>query len=159
GGTRALLVRPRRRADRHRHRRGGRWRQAGRPRSADAPGRRRAVPGQAVRPRYGGLVTVAAVNALSRRWALAADGRAVVFAGPGVWPLLALIATGADDTARAELEKALGTAATDAAAGPGGCGRSRTRRSGRRPDRGPAGGSPRWTVRRTTRAPSPWSTG
>jgi len=71
-------------------------------------------------------VTVAAVNALSRRWALAADGRAVVFAGPGVWPLLALIATGADDTARAELEKALGTAATDAAAGTvvdllGGC--------------------------------------
>jgi serine protease inhibitor len=59
-------------------------------------------------------VTVGPVNALSRRWALACGGGSTVFAGPGVWPLLALVAIGADDAARPELEKALGVPASDA---------------------------------------------
>ncbi len=57
---------------------------------------------------------VPAVNALTRRWVAASDGRSTVLAGPGVWPLLALLAVAADETARAELETALGVAATEA---------------------------------------------
>ena len=50
-----------------------------------------------------------AVNGLTRRWAAATSGgRSTVFAGPGVWPLLALLDLAADETAHAELSAALG---------------------------------------------------
>jgi Serpin (serine protease inhibitor) len=48
------------------------------------------------------------VNALTRRWAATADGRSMVLAGPGVWPLLALLDLAADETAHAQLAAALG---------------------------------------------------
>ncbi|MFD6983497.1 serpin family protein, partial [Streptomyces sp. NPDC059956] len=54
--------------------------------------------------------TVRAVNALTSRWAghAAADGTGTVFTAAGVWPLLALLADGADGPARTELAEALG---------------------------------------------------
>ncbi|MBI0296451.1 hypothetical protein JBE04_18760 [Streptomyces sp. PRKS01-29] len=64
---------------------------------------------------------VRAVNALTARWARAvvAD-QGTVFAATGVWPLLALLAGGADGPARQELEGALGVAADGATALGGG---------------------------------------
>ncbi|MEU9143789.1 serpin family protein [Streptomyces sp. NPDC048349] len=67
--------------------------------------------------------TVRAVNRLSRRWAAvqppAGDpsrDRGTVFTAAGVWPLLALLADGADGAARGELAQALGVPAGAAAA-------------------------------------------
>ncbi|MFZ3495239.1 serpin family protein [Streptomyces sp. 5.8] len=65
--------------------------------------------------------TVEAVNRLTARWAArwpaqpadAAEG--TVFTAAGLWPLLALLADGADDPARTELEQALGIPAETAA--------------------------------------------
>ncbi|MEU4895931.1 serpin family protein [Streptomyces sp. NPDC044780] len=64
--------------------------------------------------------TVRAVNAMTARWAraTATDG-GTVFTAAGVWPLLALLAGGADGPARRELEGALGVGA-DAAGALGG---------------------------------------
>ena len=61
---------------------------------------------------------VRAVSELTSRWARAMPAENTVVAGLGVWPLLALLATGADEPGRAELAAAAGvdpaTAATDA---------------------------------------------
>ncbi|MFF4020337.1 serpin family protein [Streptomyces sp. NPDC001843] len=57
---------------------------------------------------------VHAVNALTARWAGAADG-GTVFSAAGVWPLLAFLADGAAGPARAELAEALGLPAEQAA--------------------------------------------
>ncbi|MCJ0869424.1 serpin family protein [Streptomyces sp. AP-93] len=61
--------------------------------------------------------TVRAVNALTSRWAgqAAADGTGTVFTAAGLWPLLALLADGADGPARTELADALGIPADTAA--------------------------------------------
>ncbi|MFE9561753.1 serpin family protein [Streptomyces sp. NPDC006487] len=65
--------------------------------------------------------TVEAVNRLTARWAArgsaqsAGTAEGTVFTAAGLWPLLALLADGADGPARSELEQALGIPA-DAAA-------------------------------------------
>ncbi|MFZ3474474.1 serpin family protein [Streptomyces sp. 4.24] len=61
--------------------------------------------------------TVRAVNSLTTRWAGHAtpDGTGTVFTAVGVWPLLALLADGAEGPARTELEQALGISADTAA--------------------------------------------
>ncbi|MEV6676876.1 serpin family protein [Streptomyces erythrochromogenes] len=61
--------------------------------------------------------TVRAVNHLTTRWAAqAASGtEGTVFTAAGVWPLLGLLADGADGPARDELAQALGIPAEDAA--------------------------------------------
>ncbi|MGW1776134.1 serpin family protein [Streptomyces sp. NPDC002104] len=63
--------------------------------------------------------TVEAVNRLTARWAArSADADAAggtVFTAAGLWPLLALLADGADGPARTELEQALGLPADTAA--------------------------------------------
>ncbi len=56
------------------------------------------------------------VNALTARWAQAREGTSTTLSGLGVWPLLALLAPGADDTVRAELEGATGVAAAGSGA-------------------------------------------
>ncbi|WP_078910488.1 serpin family protein [Streptomyces sp. NRRL S-87] len=57
-----------------------------------------------------------AVNHLTRRWSRTVDpAHGTVFAAPGLWPLLALLASGATGPAREELEEALGLPAADAA--------------------------------------------
>ncbi len=62
--------------------------------------------------------TVRAVNRLTTRWAARAPAAApgTVLSAAGVWPLLALLADGAEGPARAELEEALGIPAEGAAA-------------------------------------------
>ncbi|MBW5486386.1 serpin family protein [Streptomyces bambusae] len=63
--------------------------------------------------------TIRAVNRLTERWAAVAAGageRSTAFTAVGVWPLLALLAHGAEGAARAELEEALGLPAAEAAA-------------------------------------------
>ncbi|MGW5637446.1 serpin family protein [Streptomyces sp. NPDC003832] len=62
--------------------------------------------------------TVRAVNGLTSRWCTATDGGAVLSA-PGVWPLLAFLAYGADGLTREELAGALGVPADRAAAAAG----------------------------------------
>ncbi|MGW5194845.1 serpin family protein [Kribbella sp. NPDC004138] len=61
---------------------------------------------------------VRAVNDLTTRWARILPAENTVVAGLGLWPLLALLATGADEPGRSELAAAAGvdpaTAATDA---------------------------------------------
>ncbi|WP_141858739.1 serpin family protein [Kribbella jejuensis] len=61
---------------------------------------------------------VRAVSELTSRWARTLPAENTVVAGLGVWPLLALLATGADEPGRAELAEAAGvdpaSAATDA---------------------------------------------
>ena len=61
---------------------------------------------------------VRAVNDLTTRWARTLAAENTVVAGLGLWPLLALLATGADEPGRSELAAAAGvdpaTAATDA---------------------------------------------
>ncbi|MET8683570.1 serpin family protein [Streptomyces sp. NPDC004732] len=58
-----------------------------------------------------------AVNGLTSRWAAtAAADRGTVFSAPGVWPLLAFLADGADGAARTELAAAVGLRADGAAA-------------------------------------------
>jgi serine protease inhibitor len=61
---------------------------------------------------------VRAVNELTSRWARALPAENTVVAGLGLWPLLALLATGADEPGRAELAAAAGvdpeTGAADA---------------------------------------------
>jgi serine protease inhibitor len=61
---------------------------------------------------------VRAVNDLTTRWARTLPAENTVVAGLGLWPLLALLATGADEPGRAELAAAAGvdpaTGATDA---------------------------------------------
>ncbi|NBE53897.1 proteinase inhibitor I4 serpin [Streptomyces sp. YC537] len=53
--------------------------------------------------------TARAVNALTARWARTVPGAdGTVFATPGVWPLLGLLAEGADAAVRGELTEALG---------------------------------------------------
>ncbi|MFE2323158.1 serpin family protein [Streptomyces sp. NPDC059385] len=61
--------------------------------------------------------TVRAVNRLTRQWAARtpAGDRGTVFTAAGVWPLLALLADGADGAAREELAGALGMSAESAA--------------------------------------------
>ncbi|MFG2459148.1 serpin family protein [Streptomyces sp. NPDC048523] len=59
--------------------------------------------------------TTQAVNGLTARWAGPASG-GTVFSAAGVWPLLAFLADGAQGTARAELARALGVPAEQAAA-------------------------------------------
>ncbi|MYU17464.1 hypothetical protein GTZ78_43955, partial [Streptomyces sp. SID8361] len=55
---------------------------------------------------------VRAVNAMTARWARAAvTDEGTVLAAAGVWPLLALLAGGADGPVRQELEGALGVGA------------------------------------------------
>ncbi|MEU4098514.1 serpin family protein [Streptomyces sp. NPDC026673] len=66
----------------------------------------------------GEATTVRAVNALTVRWAGQAvrqDDEETVFSAAGVWPLLALLAAGADGAARDELERATGIGAGEAA--------------------------------------------
>ncbi|MFI5683824.1 serpin family protein [Streptomyces sp. NPDC051636] len=64
-----------------------------------------------------GTTAVRAVNALTARWAWAAEGGTggTVFSAAGVWPLLAFLADGAAGPARAELAEALGLPAEQAA--------------------------------------------
>jgi serine protease inhibitor len=61
---------------------------------------------------------VRAVNDLTTRWARTLPAENTVVAGLGLWPLLAILATGADEPGRAELAAAAGvdpsTGATDA---------------------------------------------
>ncbi|HZX04223.1 serpin family protein [Kribbella sp.] len=61
---------------------------------------------------------VRAVNELTSRWARALPAGNTVVAGLGLWPLLAMLSTGADEPGRAELAAAAGvdpsTGATDA---------------------------------------------
>jgi serine protease inhibitor len=61
---------------------------------------------------------VRAVNELTSRWTRTLPAENTVVAGLGLWPLLALLATGADEPGRSELAAATGvdpsTAATDA---------------------------------------------
>lgn len=59
---------------------------------------------------------VAAVNALTARWAATIDGGSTVLSGLGLWPLLALLRLGADDVVGAELDGAIGDADPAAAA-------------------------------------------
>lgn len=60
---------------------------------------------------------IQAVNGLTSRWAATADAdRGTVFSAPGVWPLLAFLADGADGAARTELADAVGLRADEAAA-------------------------------------------
>lgn len=60
---------------------------------------------------------IRAVNELTARWAAqACDGASTTLSGLGVWPLLALLAPGADDIVRAELERATGVTAAKAGA-------------------------------------------
>ncbi|GAA2325166.1 serpin family protein [Streptomyces violaceusniger] len=60
---------------------------------------------------------VEAVNTMTARWARAAVAdEGTAFAATGVWPLLALLAGGADGPARQELEGALGVGADGATA-------------------------------------------
>ncbi|MGK8490879.1 serpin family protein [Nocardia asiatica] len=54
---------------------------------------------------------VDAANALTARWCAAAGERDFVVSGAGVWPLLALLATAAEGTARDELTTAIGVPA------------------------------------------------
>ncbi|MFE2283628.1 serpin family protein [Streptomyces sp. NPDC059443] len=63
------------------------------------------------------IKTVRAVNALTSRWAehAATQGAGTVFTAAGVWPLLALLADGADGPARTELAATLGIPADTAA--------------------------------------------
>ncbi|MEU0007597.1 serpin family protein [Streptomyces sp. NPDC006314] len=70
--------------------------------------------GYATGSRAGGEV-VQAVNGLTARWAASTQG-GTVFSAAGVWPLLAFLADGAADPARAELARALGVPAGQAAA-------------------------------------------
>ncbi|MFF4057325.1 serpin family protein [Streptomyces sp. NPDC001668] len=58
--------------------------------------------------------TTQAVNGLTARWAGASSG-GTVFSAAGVWPLLAFLADGARGPARAELARALGVPAEQAA--------------------------------------------
>ncbi|MEU9235674.1 serpin family protein [Streptomyces subrutilus] len=62
--------------------------------------------------------TVRAANRLTRRWSISYSppgDPGTVLTAAGVWPLLALLADGADGAARTELEQALGIPAEDAA--------------------------------------------
>ncbi|MQY10513.1 hypothetical protein SRB5_06210 [Streptomyces sp. RB5] len=61
--------------------------------------------------------TVRAVNAMTARWARTGwePGSGSVFAAPGAWPLIGLLAGAADGPARTELEGALGVPAHEAA--------------------------------------------
>ncbi|MDH6440249.1 serine protease inhibitor [Streptomyces sp. SAI-144] len=59
--------------------------------------------------------TTQAVNGLTARWAGVSSG-GTVFSAAGVWPLLAFLADGARGPARAELARALGVPAEQAAA-------------------------------------------
>ncbi|MFF7215900.1 serpin family protein [Streptomyces sp. NPDC008238] len=69
----------------------------------------------------GDATTVRAVNALTEGWAGRAlrQGDETVFSAAGVWPLLALLAAGADGAARDELERATGVGAAEAAEAAG----------------------------------------
>ncbi|MEV6104843.1 serpin family protein [Streptomyces sp. NPDC051940] len=61
--------------------------------------------------------TVRAVNAMTARWArasLAGGEGGTVFASPGAWPLIGLLAGAADGPARSEMETALGVPADEA---------------------------------------------
>jgi len=64
-----------------------------------------------------GRAPIASVNGLTVRWAAAAcrGTESVVLSGAGVWPLLAFLAAGAAGAGRAELERAVGVNAADAA--------------------------------------------
>lgn len=59
--------------------------------------------------------TVRAVNGLTARWAGAEPG-GTMFSAAGVWPLLAILADGADGAARKELAEAVGLPAAEAGA-------------------------------------------
>ncbi|SDL15987.1 Serine protease inhibitor [Glycomyces sambucus] len=61
---------------------------------------------------------VAAANALTRRWLVGRDQLPSAASGLGIWPLLAMLSTGAVDETRAELLAALGLDADRAAALP-----------------------------------------
>jgi serine protease inhibitor len=52
--------------------------------------------------------TVTAANALAERWAATCSGASTAMAGPGAWPLLALLLSAADGPGRRELETAVG---------------------------------------------------
>lgn len=58
---------------------------------------------------------VPSANALTARWAATCDGSSTTLSGAGVWPLLALLAAGAEGETRAELEAATGLDAAAAA--------------------------------------------
>lgn len=60
------------------------------------------------------LPHVAAANDLTRRWCDAAGTGDFVLSGCGVWPLLGVLATAANEPARAELAAAVGLSAEDA---------------------------------------------
>jgi len=63
-------------------------------------------------------VVVEASNALTMRWAREhCNGSGTVIAGTAVWPLLAVLAAGAQAEARTELEAATGIPASDGMAG------------------------------------------
>ncbi len=57
---------------------------------------------------------VLAANALTARWCARLDGEDFALSGAGLWPLLALLASAADEAAGAELEAALGRPADSA---------------------------------------------
>ena len=57
---------------------------------------------------------VRAANGLTARWCAALDGGDAALSGAGLWPLLALLASAADEPARAELAEALGRPADSA---------------------------------------------
>ena len=55
------------------------------------------------------------VNALTKRWLAVAGSDSAVLSALGVWPLLAFLADGADETTRSDLSAALGIAPEEAA--------------------------------------------
>ena len=57
---------------------------------------------------------VHAANTLTERWCIRCSDGDFVLSGAGLWPLLALLASAADDVARTELEEALGRPASSA---------------------------------------------
>ncbi|MQY29046.1 serpin family protein [Nocardia aurantia] len=63
------------------------------------------------------LSHVSAANDLTARWCAATGSGDFVLSGCGVWPLLGLLASAADEPARAELAAATGLPAADARAG------------------------------------------
>lgn len=55
-----------------------------------------------------------AANRLTARWCAAAGEQDFAVSGAGLWPLLALLATTANEPARSELAEATGISATGA---------------------------------------------
>jgi len=72
------------------------------------------VKGESVKKRTAISPVVRAANTLTARWCARMGAEDFVLSGAGLWPLLALLASAADEEARAELAEALGRPADTA---------------------------------------------